>query len=140
MRKRVQLVFGDEKTLTKQSFKDDCDVNQILTKWIKTGQPPESKAPMRYGDYTSVEEYHASCQRVIDAQASFDALPSKVRTRFRNDPAEFLGYMSEPITPERFQFLKENGLIRKSSGSYTTDVKDHFDIPERGPGDVSGGA
>jgi len=32
---------------------------------------------------------------VIVAQSAFDALPARIRERFRNDPAQFLHFMSE---------------------------------------------
>jgi phage internal scaffolding protein len=95
MRKRVQVKF-EEPTLTKQYFKDDCDVNQILKKWLKTGQPPEAKTSGRFGDFSCVDDYQVACNRILEAQASFDALPSKLRTRFHNDPSELLSFIADP--------------------------------------------
>lgn len=95
MRKRIQIEFKDP-SLTKQSFKDDCNVNQILMKWMKTGEAPQAPAANGYGDFTNVDDYQTAMNRVVEAEANFMSLPSKIRSRFHNDPSEFLAFFNDP--------------------------------------------
>lgn len=93
---RVQL-FCDDEHLAKQSFKDMCDINNILKKWLKTGICPHvSTAVQTFRDVTQVGDYQDMMFRVLDAQESFDSLPSEVRKKFRNDPIELLDFISDP--------------------------------------------
>jgi len=82
---------------TKQAFKDECDINNILDRYQKTGiMTHVAGRPPGFGDFTGVDDYQSALNKVIEAQASFETLPSKVRARFRNDPGEFLAFVSDP--------------------------------------------
>lgn len=85
------------KVMVKQAMRDEVDANRIMEKWIKQGQFPRGPAgqPM-YGDFGSGFDYHRALNAVRAAQEEFQALPSRVRTRCRNDPAEFLQLCSDP--------------------------------------------
>ena len=95
MRKRRDVIFFDEESLTKQCFKDDCDINLVMQKWVKHGIEPNLE-PQKgfFGDFTDVADYMTACNLVIEAQESFASLDSKVRERFANDPSKFLEFMS----------------------------------------------
>jgi len=81
---------------TKQSFKDECDINVIVRRFGVTGVAPgTTKVPM-YGDFSDVGDFSTCVDRMMQAQANFDTLPSDVRRRFRNDPQEFLEFCSNP--------------------------------------------
>lgn len=89
------LKCGDSRT--KQSFKDECDINNILKKYNKTGQLPDLiKSNPQFGDFSNSLDYVSSLNLVIHAQAQFDALPSHLRSRFHNDPAQFLAFCDDP--------------------------------------------
>lgn len=86
---------------THQSFKADADVNNILSRYRKTGQLPELiQANPQYGDFSDVPSYQESLNRVIFAQEQFAALPSQVRARFANDPSQFLAFATDPQNAE----------------------------------------
>ena len=84
---------GDSRT--KQSFKDECDVNNILRNYSKTGVMPENFNPGQFLDLdgTSYQEY---MQTVASAQSMFAELPSGLRKRFDNDPSKFLSFTANP--------------------------------------------
>lgn len=91
---KVALVFPAQGR-TKQSFKAECDINNIMAKYQKTGLVEfVNKHQPQYGDVTGFD-FQASMNQVIAAQAMFDALPSSVRKRFHNDPAEFVAFMDD---------------------------------------------
>jgi len=91
---RVTHVCKDDRTV--QSFKDECDINRILSSYAMTGQITHlNPKPPQWGDVQAVD-FQTAMQTVVDARASFDTLPAKVRDRFRNDPAQLLLFLRDP--------------------------------------------
>ena len=92
------LVFS-ESSMTKQSFKDECDINVILARYENTGMYYDplttrgSRAPM-FDDFTVVPDYMEAQNFIIEAGEMFNALPSRIRRRFNNSPAELLGFLA----------------------------------------------
>lgn len=81
---------------TKQSFKDDCDVNKIIPKYERTGILTHlNKIEGRYGDVTGLD-FQTAQDIVNEATNLFASLPSNVRNRFQNNPAMFLDFMDNP--------------------------------------------
>lgn len=115
-RRRVQKVFT-KPSRTKQAFRKECDINEILKKYKTTGQLPDLiKANPSYGDFADVATYQDSLNMVIFAQEQFAALPAKVRDRFANDPARFLEFAEDPANASE---LVKMGLAteRQPSGA-----------------------
>lgn len=82
---------------TKQSHKDECDINVILRKYDKTGLITHvNTAAAQYGDFTEINEYQESLNLVINAQNAFDELPSSIRKKFGNDPGAFFEFVTDP--------------------------------------------
>jgi len=102
IRVRVAQSFLDEEGnpangRTEQCHKKDCDINNILRKYDKTGlitHVNTSKA--HYGDYTEVNEYQNSLNMVIQAQDMFSELPAEIRKKFANDPGNFFEFVTNP--------------------------------------------
>lgn len=90
---RVSLVAQDG--MTHQEFRDDCDINRIMKKYLKTGLVPMFVEPGRYGDFSTVGDFHEAQETLIRAKTQFDSLPAKVRERFKNDPGEFLAWVKD---------------------------------------------
>lgn len=97
-RNRKRVLAGVEgESRTKQSFKEECDINNILKRYQRDGLLSHvNKYQGVYSDLGTVEEYHSSMNQVIAAQAAFDSLPSSIRLRFANDPAKFLAFVDDP--------------------------------------------
>lgn len=88
-------------TLAKQSFKDECDINTILAKYKKTGVLDHFNT--HKGDYKDLggsADFHQAMNIVIAAQASFATLPAEMRFKFKNDPAQFLAFVSDEANAE----------------------------------------
>lgn len=86
-----------EEGMTKQGFKDDCDLNILLKRQeqganVLAGLIKEN--PM-YGDFTDVPTFDKALNIVALAQEQFDALDAKIRARFGNDPAKFLAFAND---------------------------------------------
>lgn len=86
-----------EPSMTLQSCKDECDIHQILERHARTGQLDHANnAIAQYGDYSEVQSYQEALETVRNAHELFEALPSKVREKFSNNPGEFLSFAENP--------------------------------------------
>lgn len=95
-------------SMARQEFKDQCDINNILKQFKRTGIINHISAQARQGSYEDLPdpiEYQDALNAVLAAQESFATLPSKVRSRFDNDPAKFLDFMSDPKNAEEIYDL-----------------------------------
>lgn len=83
-------------SMTQQQFKDECNINNILAKYKKTGLLTHTaKHEGHFGDFTSIEDYQTSLHKIMEAENSFNMLPSEIRNRFQNDPGQLIGYLSD---------------------------------------------
>ena len=117
-RRRVQIhPVGD--SLAKQSFQKECDINNIMRKFEKTGQIPHlNNHTGGYGNYIGFEDYHTSLNKILAADEAFASLPAKVRTKFQNDPAHFLEFAQNP---ENLNEMREMGLAPPAPPEPSTD-------------------
>lgn len=86
-------------SMTKQSFVEQCDINNILKQFKASGMLThinQQAAQGRYLDLPDDLDYQNALNIVLEAENSFASLPSKVRDRFHNDPAEFLQWFQDP--------------------------------------------
>jgi len=91
------LSFPANSRWTKQSFKDECDINTIMSRYQSTGELPDlALSAPQYLDASTVPDFQSMQNTLVEAQTLFDALPSKIRSRFENDPGEFLAFVSDP--------------------------------------------
>lgn len=105
-RQAVSIAFTTQGR-TKQSFKAECDVNNIMAKYLKTGavQHFNDQQPQYY-DCPS-HDFREALEIVADAEAMFAAIPAHIRRAFDNDPATFLEFCQDPANAEK---IKEMGL------------------------------
>jgi len=76
---------------TKQSFKKDCDINEIMKRHSKTGLWDHlAKREPTYGDFSHAQDLKSAMDQVMAAQSDFDALPAEVRNLCDNDPERLL--------------------------------------------------
>lgn len=94
------ITLNNEPTKTQQQFKDQCDVNNIMKKYKLTGEWPNPKKQGIYLDSTNLPDYQSALNTVIAANDSFSTLPSDVRKRFSNDPAEMIKFLADPKNNE----------------------------------------
>ena len=83
-------------SLTRQEFKEDCDINTIVAQFVKTGVVTHiNRREAQYG-YVDGADFSDAMRIVTQAQAMFGELPSEVRKRFNNDPAALLDFVQDP--------------------------------------------
>jgi len=107
----AKLVFT-KPSLTKQSFRDECDINNILRQFNVTGQLPAGSVQPQYGDFSGITDYQSALNAVMAAQDSFLQLPAKVRAKFDNDPALFVEFASDEANKDEMKAL---GLLSQET-------------------------
>lgn len=96
---------------TKQEFRRECDVNTILSRYNRTGLIDHvMKHNGDYADVSSSLDYHDAMNLILNAQESFDLLPSDLRKKFDNNPAAFLDFVHDPANKDA---LVDMGLAKK---------------------------
>jgi len=113
---RVQKHFT-QPSRTKQSFKDECDINLIMKRFKRVMnadflQKFNGFVGGQFGDFSEVTDYRSALDQVRQAQGVFEALPAIVRKRFNNDPALFLDFCHDPKNSDELVTL---GLATKSA-------------------------
>lgn len=93
--KHITHPIGESRT--KQAFKDESNINNILKRYHVTGiLPDQSRAALaHYGDFTKVPRYDEALNTVIESQSHFMQLPAVLRQRFANDPQQLLSFLSD---------------------------------------------
>lgn len=95
---------------TKQSMKDECDVNLILARHSRTGILSHlNQMEARYGDLVGID-FQTAANIVADARSLFEELPAKIRKKFGNNPGQFLEFTDDPANRDK---LVEMGLATK---------------------------
>lgn len=78
---------------TKQAFRDESNINNIMQKFIKTGTLEfTNKNQPRYGDVTGAD-FQLFNNIIAAANTMFAEMPAALRNRFENDPAKFLDFV-----------------------------------------------
>lgn len=96
-RQRTQISFAGCEARTKQSFREECNINTIMAKWQRTGLISHlAGRPPTFGDFSQQMDYQEAANKVIRADEAFAELPARIRDRFHNDPGELIGFLSDP--------------------------------------------
>lgn len=107
---RATGTFCEDPSLANQQFKYDSDPNTIVATYARTRDESLLKARNpTYGDFTGAGSYQECLNRVIAAQDDFFELPSALRSRFGNDPAQLLDFISDP---DNFDEALKLGLLK----------------------------
>lgn len=94
-------------SMTKQEFKDECDINVLMIRYQKTGLFPQHPGSQpRFVSNIDAPDYQTALNIVITAQDEFASLNSELRKRFDNDPAKFLEFVSDPANADELVALK----------------------------------
>lgn len=120
------IIFNPESSLTFQSAKDETDINLIIKTYQETGTLPNSKPkafstryPM-FGDFSQSTDYTSVVFALDASKRAFESLPSAIRRRFNNDPAELVKFLEDPANREEAEKL---GLIEKQIQQIVPAVK-----------------
>lgn len=134
---RVQLQCNDS-SRAKQSFQKECDINQIMAKYQKTGLLSHVNTHAgNYDDLPNDVDYHENMNAIKAADAAFASLTSSIRAKFFNDPGQFLEFVHDPNNAEE---MIKMGLAKRLPGDPENDNKPPPDPDPVGPEDKSSSA
>lgn len=118
-RKRVSIGFDavdkngnplpEVRSRTKQSFAEGVNINTIMKKVARTGLMPQ-RSGAYYGDFSDGLSYQESLAKINSANDAFMELPADIRSRFNNEPAELIDFLSDSKNKDEAVKL---GLIKK---------------------------
>lgn len=93
-RPNVALVcVGKGRTL--QSAANEADINVIVGRFMKSGVIPQVTAPPVSQDFADSFDFQSSMNLLVAAKNAFMQLPADIRTRFNNDPARYVEFVSD---------------------------------------------
>lgn len=108
-----EINFAGQISATSQEFLEDCDLNNIMKRYVSRGILPSGnpKRPL-YGDFMNVGDFLDAQQRFLSAREQFLTLPARLRHQLNNSPAEFLVWIADPANRKHAESL---GLIQQAS-------------------------
>lgn len=107
---RVQLTCNST-ARTQQHMRDECDVNQIMKKWRRTGELTHLNPTTGvYGNFASGGDYLEAINQIEEANEQFGRLDAEVRSRFNNNPNELLEFVMDDANREEAMTI---GIIPK---------------------------
>ncbi len=82
--------------LTKQCFKDECDINKIMDRAAQSGTITHlNKFEAVYADYSDFD-FMEHTTKLTRGREVFDALPAETRREFGQSPQAFFNYVNDP--------------------------------------------
>lgn len=117
--RRIKM-YCNQESLTRQEFKDDCDLAKTIARFTKTPdglrsiEMSKSYVSERFDDVSNVVDYQVALNQVNAANQAFDRLPSILRKRFEHDPSKFLKFVDDPKNEAELRSL---GLLKPKAES-----------------------
>lgn len=95
---------------TKQSFVKECDINSIMSRYEKDGVLVHfNRFQGNYGAFSDAPAFHDAMNKVLSAESMFMSLPASIRSRFGNDPAQFITFATNEANKDE---LRKLGLLK----------------------------
>jgi len=108
---RVSIKFKGS-GLTKQEFKDESDINQIMARYMRTGLIDNVTNKLPQFQDLDGQTFTDAMQIVAESKSLFADLPSSIRNEFENNPAKFLDFVHDPENRPR---MAEMGLLNEEA-------------------------
>ena len=135
--KQMDGVRNNSPSLTQQQFKDECDINKIMDRYLRTGvlsDPLQNRGTPKYGDYADIGDYMDHMNKVVEANEMFEALPASIRKRFNNNPGELIDFVMNDDNRKEAEFL---GLIEKKEENKVSGTSTEAEVSVTSGNDVS---
>lgn len=125
---RVQIHFDDE-PMTKQYFKDECNVNNIVRRFQQDGViPVTTNVAPQYGHAPNLE-FKEALDLVLSGRQEFASLSDSVRQGFGNDENRYFQFLD---TYQRDPTAYDALLSSPSGASGTTEGSEEVSDGETG--------
>lgn len=107
-----------EPSKTQQHQKEESDINTIVRRFGLTGELPKNVRMPQYGDFTGVTDYHTALNAVVEANEAFMKMPAEIRSRFNNNPEEFVNFCLDDKNRSEAERL---GLVKEKKSETVPD-------------------
>lgn len=125
---RTQVPEVESKIVTKQEFKNECNINTIVERMKRGIQPPPwmTQNTPYYGDISNAPKSFQDAFEIVDrAQAAFESLPLEFRRAIDHDPRKLADAPKE--------LFAQFGLLRPEASSAATGASG-AQVPLEGEG------
>jgi len=121
-----------EETRTMQEFKEESDINTIIRLFGIGENPVIPQNWITDIDISEeVEDYQTAMNILVNAKNQFMSLPAELRSRFSNDPAQFVSFVSDNTN---FDEMVKLGLaIPRSQMHQANQVEPKGENEQKGP-------
>ena len=110
-------------SMTQAQFQDECDINRIMDRYMRTGclsDPMSQRKPGTYGDFSQLGDYMENMNKVVEAREMFESLPSRIRERFGNNPGAMIDFV---MNPDNQKEAIELGLLEITSEGVNSETE-----------------
>lgn len=98
--------------VTKQSMEAECNINNIMARYEKTGELTHVREKLgEFRDVSAIPDLHSCMNIVADARSAFMELPVEIRAACRHDVGNFLPWLDDP---ENRDMADEYGLFKEA--------------------------
>lgn len=117
-------IQGD--SLTQQHMSESTDINNMVKRYTQGGQINLNKRQPTFG-IASAADFHTMQNAVADVRTQFNNLPSRLRSKFQNDPHMLLRWLENPANHDQAVKL---GLIPPPVEEFDPDriLQAHADL------------
>lgn len=105
-----------DKTLAQQQFKDQCDINLLMARYLESGELPQVTEGLTYGNFEGIFDFQSAMNAVRTAEGLFSQFPARIKNRFDNDPQKMLDFLAQDENRDEAEFL---GLLKKEMPNET---------------------
>lgn len=97
-------------SLAKPQFADECNIGNIVKRFIRTGELPQMRQRPTIADATNIpDDFFEAMRPAVEVRQAFDQQPLEVRNKFNNDPELWFAdeVLKRDMQPE-FKFEKSD--------------------------------
>lgn len=111
---RKGALVTTEPSLTQQHQEKEANINNIVRNFGLTGKLPTINLPPLLDEFSDVFDFQSALNTIAAAKNAFMQLPAEVRSRFHNDPHEFVGHVDQVLVSgdeHEVENLRRMGLV-----------------------------
>lgn len=134
--KQEDGVKNNTPSMTQQQFREECDINRIMDRYLRTGvlsDPLENRGTLKYGDYAELGDYMDHMNKVVEANEMFESLPASIRKRFNNNPGELIEFVMDDknrVEAEMLGIIEKNEVKNEGVNSTTEKVESDVSVTD----------
>lgn len=102
--RRVQVDFSKAPSRAKQEFKKECDINNILAKFRRTGAITHLRRHAPQFGIANGVTFAEAARVVAEGNSMYTELPSHIKSQFKG-PQDFLEFVSNPENEDKVREL-----------------------------------